>query len=160
MHTFVLQDIQPGFGEGDIHMGPVVFVGSYIVVVNWTLLQICVAVLLDSFLSTRRQFEEEAELKQLEAAAARGTIRSTLDPLLEGLARDYSDDADLSCRLRDLFKVLNAIQPERVVAKNECGLSNACEQVLDVEGFKKMDGIQFRLRVRQLVSRIMMFHID
>jgi hypothetical protein len=100
-----LQDIQPGFGDGDIHLGPVFFVGSYVVVVNWTLLQICVAVLLDSFVSTRRQFEAEREAKQLEAAAARGTIRSTLDPLLESLARDFSDDADLTFRLNDLFKV-------------------------------------------------------
>ncbi len=86
-------------------MGPVFFVGSYVVVVNWTLLQICVAVLLDSFVSTRRQFEAKREAIQLEAAAARGTIRSTLDPLLEGLARHFSDDADLSVRLYDLFKV-------------------------------------------------------
>ncbi len=100
-----MQDIQPGFGEGNIRLGPVFFVGSYVVMVNWTLLQICVAVLLDSFVSTRRQFEEEREAKQLEAAAARGTIRSTLDPLLEGLARDFSDDADLTCRAHELFKV-------------------------------------------------------
>lgn len=103
-----MQDLQPSLGDENIQAGPVFFVGSYIVVVNWTLLQICVAVLLDSFLSTRRQFEEEVEFKQLEAAAARGTIRSTLDPLLEGLSRDFSDDADLTCRLRELFKVTSA----------------------------------------------------
>ncbi len=73
--------------------------------VNWTLLQICVAVLLDSFVSTRRQFDMERQAKQSEAAAARGTIRSTLDPLLESLARHFSDDADLTFRLKDLFKV-------------------------------------------------------
>ncbi len=100
-----LQDIQPGLGDGNIHMAPVFFVGSYIVMVNWTLLQICVAVLLDSFVSTRRQFEMERQAKQSEAAAARGTIRSTLDPLLESLARHFSDDADLTFRLKDLFKV-------------------------------------------------------
>ena len=101
-----MQDIQPGFGDESIHLGPVFFVGSYVVGVNWTLLQICVAVLLDSFVSTRRQFEVEREAKLLEAAAARGTIRSTLDPLLEGLARDFSDDADLTCRLHELFQVI------------------------------------------------------
>ena len=109
MCSVFLQGIQPGFGEGNIRLGPVFFVGSYVVVVNWTLLQICVAVLLDSFVSTRRQFEAEREAKQLEAAAARGTIRSTLDPLLEGLARDFRDGADLSVRLRDLFKVIHLI---------------------------------------------------
>ncbi len=41
-------------------------------------------------------------MKHLEA---RGTIRSTLDPLLECLAKEYTDDADLSQRLHDLFKV-------------------------------------------------------
>ncbi len=33
--------------------------------------------------------------------------RSTLDPLLERLARDFINDADLSARLRGLFQVVN-----------------------------------------------------
>ncbi len=31
--------------------------------------------------------------------------RSTLDPLLQRLARDFVDDADLSARLQGLFRV-------------------------------------------------------
>ncbi len=35
--------------------------------------------------------------------------RSTLDPLLERLARDFVDDADLSARLQSLFRVPEAL---------------------------------------------------
>jgi hypothetical protein len=42
--------------------------------------------------------EEEGE-KQLAESKSRKTINSTLDPLLERLARDFIDNADLSCRL-------------------------------------------------------------
>ncbi len=35
----------------------------------------------------------------------RQVIRNTLDPLLEKLSKDYIDDADLSSRIQNLFKV-------------------------------------------------------
>ena len=58
--------------------------------------QICVAVLLDSFVTTRRLRDEERLEKQLEEATARGTIRNTLDPLLEGLARQARPEAQIN----------------------------------------------------------------
>ena len=87
----------PGINpDGSVNFGSVFFIASFVVVVNWTLLQICVAVLLDSFIRTRRSQQEVASC---------GTIRSTLDPLLECLAWDYADNHDLSRRLVKLFEV-------------------------------------------------------
>ena len=44
------------------------------------------------------------QAKLVEDLAARNTIRTTLDPLLLALSRDYVDDKDLSSRLKKLFK--------------------------------------------------------
>ena len=41
------------------------------------------------------------------------TRRSALDPLLEILARSYSDDADLSSRIREVFEVAKKRAPAR-----------------------------------------------
>lgn len=68
-------------------------------------MQVCVAVLLDCFVSTRRRREEERLAGQIDGLVANRAIRHPLDPLLEGLAREYTDDHDLSRRLRGLFEV-------------------------------------------------------
>ena len=91
--------------EGTINFGTVFFVCSFVLIVNWTLLQICVAVLLETFISTRRRREEERLFGRMEDLIGLGMIRHPLDPLLEGLAREYTDDADLSRRLKELFEV-------------------------------------------------------
>lgn len=91
--------------DGTLNVGTVFFVCSFVIIVNWTLLQICVAVLLDSFVSTRRQREEERMAGKVEEIMGKGMIRHPLDPLLEGLTKEYTDDADLSKRLKELFEV-------------------------------------------------------
>ena len=91
--------------DGTVNVGAVFFICSFVLIVNWTLLQICVAVLLESFVSTRRQREEERNAMQVEEKVAKGIIRHPFDPLLEGLAREYTDEADLSRRLKELFQV-------------------------------------------------------
>ena len=48
---------------------------------------------------------EEERQRQLAESKSRKTISSTLDPLLERLARDFVDNADLSSRLQNIFKV-------------------------------------------------------
>ncbi len=48
---------------------------------------------------------EEERQQQLADSKTRKTISSTLDPLLERIARDFVDNADLSSRLQNLFKV-------------------------------------------------------
>lgn len=78
---------------------------SYVIIINWTLLQICVAVLLDTFVSTRQMHEDERMEEKMKDLVARGTIRCALDPLLERLTKEYTDDSDLSQRLNELFQV-------------------------------------------------------
>lgn len=41
----------------------------------------------------------------IDSLVAKGMIQHPLDPLLEGLVREYTDDADLSKRLKSLFEV-------------------------------------------------------
>jgi hypothetical protein len=65
-----------------------------------------VAVLLDNFVTASIRMLEEERERQLAESKSRKTINSTLDPLLERLARDFIDNADLSCRLQNLFKVI------------------------------------------------------
>jgi hypothetical protein len=60
-------------------------------------------------LSLRPPSPPPPSLSQIEEAVGRRTIRSTLDPLLEGIAREYTDDADLSHRLQELFEVLLSV---------------------------------------------------
>jgi hypothetical protein len=98
-------------GDGTINAGAVCFVCSFVVIVNWTLLQICVAVLLDAFVSARQMREDERVGQRLEDLVTRGTFRSALDPLLERLTKEYTDDADLSRRLRELFEVRARLGP-------------------------------------------------
>jgi hypothetical protein len=67
--------------------------------------QVSVAVLLDHFVSASIKLQEEEQQRKLCETKGRRTISSTLDPLLERLARDFVDDADLSARLHGLFQV-------------------------------------------------------
>jgi hypothetical protein len=69
-------------------------------------LQVSVAVLLDSFVTASLRMLEEERRRHLAESKSRKTVSSTLDPLLERLARDFVDNADLSFRLQNLFKVL------------------------------------------------------
>ena len=71
----------------------------------WVGGQVSVAVLLDNFVSASIRMQEEERQRELSETKGRRTIRSTLDPLLERLARDFVDDADLSARLHGLFQV-------------------------------------------------------
>jgi hypothetical protein len=66
---------------------------------------VSVAVLLDSFVSASLSMLEEERQRHLAESKSRNTVSSTLDPLLERLARDFVDNADLSFRLQNLFKV-------------------------------------------------------
>jgi hypothetical protein len=91
--------------DGSINAGAVCFVCSFVVIINWTLLQICVAVLLDTFVSTRQMREDERMQENLDDLVAQRTIHSALDPLLGRLVKEYTDDADLSRRLHELFEV-------------------------------------------------------
>ncbi len=64
------------------------------------------AVLLDNFVTASLKMQDEERQRALNETKGRRKISCTLDPLLERLARDFVDDADLSARLHSLFRVM------------------------------------------------------
>ena len=61
--------------------------------------------LLDNFIQASAKIEQDAQENSIRQQKTASRMRYPLDPLLEKLSIDYSDDADLSTRLLDLFKV-------------------------------------------------------
>ncbi len=73
--------------------------------------QVCVAILLDNFIRACSATREEEEAGRLRDSAGSGSaVASALDPLLEVLAVNHSDDADLSLRIQDLFLVCVSVR--------------------------------------------------
>jgi hypothetical protein len=66
---------------------------------------VAVAVLLDNFIQASAKIEQDDHEDSIRLQKAASRMRYPLDPLLEKLSKEYSDDADLSVRLLDLFKV-------------------------------------------------------
>lgn len=62
--------------------------------------------LLDNFIQASASIEEEEQRESARKRKEAARISFPLDPLLERLADEYTDDADLSTRLQDLFTVL------------------------------------------------------
>ena len=69
--------------DGSLNYGNVLFVASYVVVVNWVLLQVSVAVLLDSFITARVESKRERERKIVDAAVEQASIQNAADPLFD-----------------------------------------------------------------------------
>jgi phage gp29-like protein len=65
-----------------------------------------VAVLLDNFITASAETQQEKEHERISDMVSRRLFGNALDPLLEQLAQEYTDDADLSARLQSLFKVI------------------------------------------------------
>ncbi len=100
------QDLPMKSSDGNINWTVAVYLVSYIIVANWTLLQVCVAILLDNFITANAVSHTEMEAARIQQTMNRKLFLNTLDPLLEKFTVDYNDDLDLSTRLQDLFKVL------------------------------------------------------
>jgi hypothetical protein len=92
---------------GGINHKGAIFVVTYIFVVNWTLLQVSVAVLLDRFISSSVEMQSEKRAVKEAEYIARKQGRTALDPLVRILVKTAVDDADLSTRIQGLFKVIN-----------------------------------------------------
>ena len=90
---------------GGINHKGAVFLVTYIFVVNWTLLQVSVAVLLDRFISSSVEMQSEKRAIKEAEYIARKQGRTALDPLVRILVKTAVDDADLSTRIQGLFKV-------------------------------------------------------
>lgn len=95
------------YDDGSANYPAIVFYILFVLMVNWTLLQACVAVMIDSFINHSAEAQQEEILRLKDEQKNQRTIRSSLDPLLERLIRDYSDEKDLTTRIQSLFRVLS-----------------------------------------------------
>ena len=89
--------------DGSVDWRVSVFLLCYVVVTNWTLLHVFVAILLDNY-AIARQATAAAAGAANEPEGGRTRCVNSLDPVLEYLAASHSGDADLSARILDLFK--------------------------------------------------------
>ena len=71
--------------------------------VNWIFFQVSIAVLLDNFLAASNAMKVEKELSVLQTKQNKKQLKNPLNPLLLRLSKDYTNEADLSKRIRDLF---------------------------------------------------------
>jgi hypothetical protein len=93
--------------QGNINWALGAYVMSFTIIVNWTLLQVSVAVLLDNFVSeTAREKDAHFRLEQ-QAHRVKDTVVNVLDPLLCILANEYVDDHHFCIFLRKLFRVMS-----------------------------------------------------
>ncbi len=90
---------------GGINHKGALFLVTYIFVVNWTLLQVSVAVLLDRFISSSVEMQAEKRALKEAELVSRKHGRTALDPLIKILVKSAVDDADLSTRIQALFQV-------------------------------------------------------
>jgi len=83
------------------------FVDTFIFVVNWTLLPIAVALLINNFIVLSEN--DDASLRECARALLRriGVENHPLDPLVENLIRQFVDDGDLTDRLSRMFQDLD-----------------------------------------------------
>ncbi len=82
-----------------------VYIISFVILINWVILQVTVAILLQSFVTVSARMEREDERLAQEARKCIERRDSPLDPLFERLSRKYIGDEDLSLRIRALFQV-------------------------------------------------------
>ena len=62
------------------------------------------AVLLDNFLAASNEMKKKDRLRKIEEGKMHKQLKNPLDPLLLKLAKDYTNDSNLSEILQNLFK--------------------------------------------------------
>jgi voltage-gated sodium channel len=92
--------------SGTVNWAVGVYVFSFILIVNWTLLQVSVAVLLDNFVSETSREKDAANALIVEEKRIQYSIGNVLDPLLKMIAVEYIDHASLTSSLAEIFHFL------------------------------------------------------
>ena len=92
--------------DGNVNWALGAYILSFILVANWTLLQVSVAVLLDNFVSETSREEAEERSLYVEEKRSHDSIGNPLDPLLKLIAREYVDNVHLDKFLCGLFQLL------------------------------------------------------
>ena len=130
--------------DGNLSWSVSAYVMSYIIVANWTLLQVCVAILLDNFIKASAVSQQEREDELLKQTMSQKLFLNALDPLLEKFTVDHNDDADLSMRLQELFKV--TLFPN-IVGR----LLKIVDQILDTDDSKSLKFRGLAVGIKKLV---------
>ena len=86
-------------GSTQPNFGPVFFVGSIILLFNWTLLQMTMALLIDFFIKASENERAQIFEARIQEFLAQNAIVNPLEPLLKKLIRGYTDDKDLQKKL-------------------------------------------------------------
>ena len=115
--------------SGTVNWAVGVYVFSFILIVNWTLLQVSVAVLLDNFVSETSREKDAANALIVEEKRIQYSIGNVLDPLLKMIAVEYIDHASLTSSLAEIFHFLLT----SVGAQDEL----TCDDV--IKGISKID---------------------
>ena len=91
--------------DGSIAWRSTTFLITYVIFVNWFFFQVSIAVLLDNFHCASKKMKVDKTMETLRQIQRQKQLTNPLDPLLLRLSKDFTDEADLSRRIRELFKV-------------------------------------------------------
>ena len=91
--------------DGSVNWDAALYILTYIMLVNWIVLQVSVAVLLDNFVTCSHQIDMEEEMERRAKGPLCGQGKNPLEPLILRLTKSFTDFDDLSSRLFSLFKV-------------------------------------------------------
>ncbi len=103
-------DTLPTLGpDGELVWQPALFVCSFIVCSVWVVLQVSVAVLLDNFVTVSMRMENDEKQKASKERKVASQFQNPLEPLIAKLANEYTDNENLSTKIKALFKVCKAL---------------------------------------------------
>ena len=93
--------------DSNVSPVPVLFLFSFMLIVNWVLLQVTVAVLLDNFIQVSSLEEKQEWVATISERQNLHNIQNPLDPLLKWLIMGYVNDAYLLTKLEVPFRKLD-----------------------------------------------------
>ena len=106
-----IDSLPPQNEDGSLNYGAELFVDSFVLIVNWTLLPVAMAIMVNNFFIISAATEREEEERRRAAAERQQAVTFPLDPLVENLTRHFVDSADLSVRLQRIFRVPRRRRP-------------------------------------------------
>ena len=92
--------------DGSSNWAVALFTTFYTIITIWLMLQVSFTVLLDNYIDASTRMQMMERLEGAEAQHREQHMRNPLEPLLFQLAREFSDDQDLSDRLQRLYQVV------------------------------------------------------
>ncbi len=96
--------------DGTVNWRASLFLITYVILINWFFFQVSIAVLLENFQAASKamRLRRKADLDKKRKANA---LSNPLSPLLQRLSQDFVDEADLTKRIRQLFKASASCHP-------------------------------------------------